>query len=91
MAASTIRTTYALDAETVDRLKTLAREWNVSKSEALRRVIKSARVHAESRTPAEALDRVQHALALTPPKVAAWATRLKRERRQASAKRETRA
>lgn len=27
MAASTIRTTYALDAETVDRLEALAREW----------------------------------------------------------------
>ncbi len=88
MAATTIRTTYALDLDTVGKLEALAREWNVSKSEALRRVIKSAR--AESPSPTEALDRVQGALAVTAPQAAAWATRVRRARRQASAKREAR-
>lgn len=90
MAATTIRTTYALDADTVGTLDALAREWNVSKSEALRRAIKSARANAEAPSPTEALDRVQGALGLTAHQAAAWATRVRRERRRASAKRETR-
>lgn len=90
MAATTIRTTYALDADTVNKLEALAREWNTSKSEALRRIIKRARAHADAPSPTEALDRVQGALGLTAPRAAAWATRVRRERRQASAKRVSR-
>jgi predicted transcriptional regulator len=42
IASVTIRSAYALDRETVSRLDNLARQWNVSKSEALRRAIRAA-------------------------------------------------
>ena len=38
MASTTIKGTYALDVETVRALERLAQEWDVSKSEALRRL-----------------------------------------------------
>lgn len=36
-----VKSTYVLDVETAARLDRLAREWQVSKSEALRRVIRA--------------------------------------------------
>jgi len=42
MAVTTIKSTYALDVETVRELEEMARAWKVSKSEALRRAIRSA-------------------------------------------------
>ena len=41
MAVMTIKSTYSLDVGTVRTLEGLARRWNVSKSEALRRAIRS--------------------------------------------------
>jgi hypothetical protein len=41
-----VKSTYVLDVETADQLERLAREWQVSKSEVLRRVIRSASVSA---------------------------------------------
>ncbi|MGH9479641.1 MAG: ribbon-helix-helix protein, CopG family, partial [Terriglobales bacterium] len=37
MASTIIRTTYALDADTVTRLDRLARAWKLSRSAALRK------------------------------------------------------
>jgi hypothetical protein len=42
LASTVVRTTYALDEENVRRLDGLARQWNVPKSEALRRAIRTA-------------------------------------------------
>jgi Ribbon-helix-helix protein, copG family len=42
MATPRVKSTYVMDLETAETLDRLAREWQVSKSEALRRAIRSA-------------------------------------------------
>ena len=88
---TTIKSTYALDVETVRALEGLARRWNVSKSEALRRAVRGA---AGQRTPQRealaALDRLQKSLRLTPAKARAWARAARHERRAWSMRREPR-
>ena len=44
MARMTVRSTFALDVETADSLDRLAKGWQVSKSEALRRAVNAAAV-----------------------------------------------
>ena len=66
MATPTIKSTYSLDVESVRALDDLARRWQVSKSEALRRAIRSE----ASRQPAAGGDALagaaSEALAGTP-------------------------
>ena len=91
MATTTVKTTYALDLETVGALDALARRWNVSKSEAMRRAIRaSAAVHAlnVSPEPLQALDELQKVLALAPATAARWASQARAERRAGSRQRE---
>jgi hypothetical protein len=90
MATHTVKTTYALDVETARTLDDLARRWNVSKSEALRRAIRasSAQTPAEPLTPIQALDRLQESLALTPRRAACRAAAARAERRESSRRRE---
>ena len=92
MAIYTVKTTYALDVETVRTLEDLARRWNVSKSEALRRAIRasSAQAPPEGLTPIQALDRLQRSLSLTPRSAARWAAAARRERQERSRKHEAR-
>jgi predicted transcriptional regulator len=92
VAAHTVKTTYSLDLETARCLDDLARRWNVSKSEALRRAIRaaSARTPAERLTPIEALDHAQRSLGLTPPRTARWAATTRAERRARSRRHEAR-
>ncbi len=45
MAIMTHRTTFSLDATTVQRIRSLASSWNVSQAEVIRRVV--ARVEGE--------------------------------------------
>ena len=62
MAITTIKSTYSLDVETVRTLESLARRWSVSKSEALRRAIRSAAAGEKSqraRDKLAALDKLQ--------------------------------
>src|SRR3989304_2034880 len=64
MAITTVRSTYALDVETVRVLDRIAHRWGVSKSEALRRAIRGAEAQ---KPPAaddalRALDRLPRAL-----------------------------
>lgn len=54
MASTVIRTTYALDADTVARLDRLAKAWKLSRSAALRKLIRE-REPERRRTPAERL------------------------------------
>ena len=92
MAITTIRSTYALDVETVQTLERIAQRWKVSKSEALRRAIRAAA--ADDRTSANdalaALDRLQRSLKLTPTKARAWANKARTDRKEASARAEAR-
>ena len=90
MAITTIRSTYALDVETMRVLERIAHRWKVSKSEALRRAIRAAE---GQKPPAandalRALDRLQRSLRLTPAK--AWARQARTERRRSSARSEAR-
>jgi hypothetical protein len=55
MAKITVRSTYALDPETVDSLGRIARRWGVSKSEALRRIVNAASVIDEVDATSDAL------------------------------------
>jgi predicted DNA-binding protein len=90
MATPKVKTTYALDAETVQTLERMARRWGTSKSEALRRAIRAA-AETASDAPDDvvaALDRLQRAAALRASGARAWAQKARAERRAASARRE---
>ncbi len=76
MAKMTIRSTFALDPETVASLDSLAASWAVSKSEALRRIVRTAALVEELDAAADAraaFDELRGRLALTPEKVEVWA------------------
>jgi hypothetical protein len=91
MATTTIKSTYALDVETVGALDALARRWNVSKSEALRRAIRASAVaHAVNGPPEplQALDELQKVLALAPAAAARWSSRVRADRLAGSRRRE---
>ena len=83
MATLTVRSTYALDVDTVRALERIARHLKVSKSEALRRVIRSAaqQTGTEHNEGLQALDELQRSLGLTTVEARAWATRVRTERR----------
>ena len=61
MAIMTIKSTYSLDVESVRVLEALAKRWNVSKSEVLRRAIRIAATGGEpgESAPLGTLDRLQ--------------------------------
>lgn len=93
MATTVVRSTYALDLDTVRTLDRLAERWSVSKSEALRRAVRHAAEHAAPKGPGalEALDALQVSLKLTRTKAEAWARAARRERGASAARREGRA
>jgi hypothetical protein len=89
MAIPRIKSTYSLDVETVRSLDGVAKRWKVSKSEALRRVIRAA---AEEAGPQAAdalgvLDTLQATAGLSAKEARAWAAGAQAERRAASARR----
>lgn len=92
MATQMVKTTYALDVETVRTLEDLARRWNVSKSEALRRAIRAVSLlpPSEELTAIQALDRLQDRLGLTPRSAARWAAAARTGRRERSRRHEAR-
>lgn len=87
MAATVVRTTYALDADTVRRLEGLAREWNVSKSEALRRAIRAATASPAPDERVRALDELQASMRLTRESAQAWVRAVGAERRRSTNRR----
>lgn len=88
MASTVIRTTYALDEDTVRRLDGLARQWNVSKSEALRRAIRSADAMAASPDDRlKALDELQASMRLTHTQAQTWVREVREERRRSTSRR----
>lgn len=81
MAIPKIKATYSLDVETTEALERLAAEWELSKSETLRVIIRerarSPRPSPRARetTPGEklaALAALQKSMALTPVTAAKW-------------------
>ena len=76
----TIRVTDSLDMETVRTLEGLARCWNVSKSEALRRTIRN-----EAERPTSRAEGRLHALRALPESVAARGVDLDGGERRAAA------
>ena len=89
MAVPTIKSTYALDVDTVRTLERMAQRWNVSNSEALRRAIRSAAGEgaAGDADALDALERLQKSLKLTPAGARAWTKRVRTERRTSGAQR----
>jgi hypothetical protein len=91
MATHTIKTTYSLDVETMRKLELMARRWNVSKSEALRRAIRAAATEGlpeEGREAISALDELQRSLDLDAAEAARWGKAARIERRASSRRRE---
>ena len=87
MAIPKIKATYSLDEDTVRLLDRVASRWGVSKSEALRRAIRSAATAAGEREGApgiETLNRIQKGLGLSASVAAAWARQSRAERRAGS-------
>jgi hypothetical protein len=89
MATPTIKSTYTLDIDTIRALENMARRLGVSKSEALRRAVRSAagKGRAEEGNDAlQALDRLQKSLSLTSAKAQTWVRNVRKERRASSSR-----
>ncbi len=88
MATPTVKSTYSLDLDTVQSLERLARQWGISKSEAIRRAVKTAAasVPDERAEALAALDRLQQAVAKSGIDVKAWARNVRAERKAWSRK-----
>jgi hypothetical protein len=86
MATTTIKATYSLDPETTRALEEMARRWEVSKSEALRRAIRAAAGwdRPDADDGVRMLDRLQKSLRLTPEAARRWENRVRSERRASS-------
>ncbi len=86
-----IKSTFSLDAETVRHLERLAAGWGVSKSEALRRLIQTTRL-PKAGEPHPAWDmfrQIQARAAKSPKEAEAWARAVRRERKAASRRSES--
>lgn len=85
MATTTIKTTYSLDVESVRALEELAGRWGVSKSEALRRAIRSeaGRQPARGGDALAALDQLQESLRARNVDLDQWAREVESERQAA--------
>ena len=83
--ATTIKSTYSLDVESVRALDDLARRWQVSKSEALRRAIRSEarRQPATGGDALAALDQLQALLRAHNVDLEQWALDVESGRRAA--------
>lgn len=90
MARITVKGTYSLDVGTVQALERLARRWDVSKSEALRRAIRaSARDAQEDRDALSALDELQQSLCVSETSAEKWVAEVRAERRASGRRRDT--
>lgn len=91
MATPTIRSTYALDVETMRTLERVARRWKVSKSEALRRAIRAAAdQRGKGHDALETLSELQRSLGLSHERARSWARQARDERRASSTRGESR-
>ncbi len=82
MAIPKIKGTYSLDVATVRALESLAKRWQVSKSEVVRRTIRQAARSPEPLSDAlDALDELQRLLSDEDVSVEKWAEQVRTERR----------
>ena len=91
MAIPSIKATYTVDVETKRTLDRLAEQWDVSKSEALRRVIRQAAGRSAVATRIAALDALQREARLEPAALAKWQREHRADRRRSSVRSEQRA
>ena len=85
MALPMVKSTYVLDLESADALVRLARDWHVSKSEVLRRVLKNA--VADPAPDRVALFRqMQKAAGLSVAQANRWVAAVRAERRASAAR-----
>lgn len=89
MAIPKVKSTYSLDVETVRTLESLARSWNVPKTEVLRRAIRAAaREESQSeRSALESLRLLQTSVKARGIDLKHWERELRAERRASSIKR----
>lgn len=80
MARMTIRSTFALDPETVDALDHLAKRWGVSKSEVVRRVLHATAAVEGADAASAALGELQERLGLSEEQAEAWIREIRAER-----------
>ncbi len=86
MASMTIRSSYALDPATVHALEELAKLWQVSKSEALRRSIAQAKQTVDDSspekkmTPLKLLEAMKKNPAIDQETARRWAAEVREER-----------
>ena len=86
MAKMTVRSTFALDPETVAALDHLAHRWSVSKSEVVRRIVHTAAVIEEADAASDAiaaLEELQERLGLTEEQAEEWIREVRAEREAA--------
>jgi hypothetical protein len=91
MARAAVKSTYALDTETIRLLGQMADRWDVPKSEVLRRAIRLAASSggiSPSGEQLRALDDLQRAVGLRPAAARTWARKAAAERRASSSRRE---
>ena len=89
MPTPMVKSTYALDTETLAALEQVAKRWGVTKAEALRRAIRAAAQGgtAMQSERLEALAELRRVMKLRPDEARAWQRRVRAERRQSSQKR----
>lgn len=83
MAITTIKSTYSLDLDSVRTLEALARRWDVSKSEVIRRALRIAVVAGDDKggtVALEALTRLQDTVRERGVDFAQWERDLRDER-----------
>ncbi|MDQ2665458.1 MAG: ribbon-helix-helix protein, CopG family [Gemmatimonadota bacterium] len=87
MATPRIKATYSLDADTVRRLEKLAEIWDTSKSEALRRAIRSCDVQSDAllteddaRGKQDAFRALQKSMNISKEAAEEWARQVREER-----------
>ncbi|MFI5353356.1 MAG: hypothetical protein ACHQZS_10375 [Candidatus Binatales bacterium] len=92
MARTSIKSTYALDVETIRKLERVAARWKVPKSEVLRRAIDLvARDQlGDAPTPLQALDELQKRVKLARRRTDEWLREVRNERAKTSARHEWR-
>jgi Arc/MetJ-type ribon-helix-helix transcriptional regulator len=82
MATPTIKSTYSLDPQTVRDLERLALKYGTSKSDVLRRAVRSlaAQEIAPQAQGLQALEALQKRIGLTEEKADDWVKKVRRER-----------
>ncbi len=77
--AATTRTSFALDAVSIGRLKSLSRKWRVSQAEVVRRALEKAAAE-EAQDPAYSLSSWLESGGLVAEKAADWISDIDAER-----------